>query len=198
MKIHKLIPLLLAAVCFTACAQIPPVKDIVPTEQQKTVAPPEDGWTAEKIMSVSYIGGNQLEYPLTLRSLGAGVSLTDIMWSGEDENERAYFLEDASDSSAVWIGTTYAEVEFGKEYSQITADDPMTKIMFYGEEFSVNGIKKNASADDVVKAFGDPDNITEVGKVRTIYAYSDRESGEEFMTVALDNDKKVLSINVDL
>ena len=53
MKIKKLIPLLLAAACLTACAQIPPVKEPVPTEQQKTVAPPENGWTAEELMSVN-------------------------------------------------------------------------------------------------------------------------------------------------
>lgn len=197
MKLKKLIPLIAVALTLSACAQIPPIKETVPPEQQKIIAPPEDGWTAEKLMSVSYIEDIQLEYPLTLRSLGAGVSLTDIMYSGEEENDRAYFLEDASDSNAVLLGTIYAQVKFGKDISQLTADDPMTEIIFYNEHYSLNGIKDDSSADDVIKAFGEPDLITENGDIQKIYSYNDSESGEEFMTVVLNNDK-VFRIEVEL
>lgn len=197
MKIKKFIPLLLATACLTACAEIPPVREPVPAEQQKTVAPPENGWTAEELMSVSYMGNIQLEYPLTLRSLGAGVSLTDIMWSGEGENDRAYFIVDASDSNAVLLGTIFADADFGKDISQITADDPMTKILLYGEHFSVNGIKRDSSSDDVIKAFGEPDSITANGEIQKIYSYNDSESGDKVMTVVLNYDK-VLRIEVGL
>ncbi|MBP0956007.1 MAG: hypothetical protein J5997_01420 [Oscillospiraceae bacterium] len=197
MKVKKLIPLIAAALTLSACAQIPPIKETVPPEQQKIIASPEGGWTAEELMSVSYIEDIQLEYPLTLRSLGAGVSLTDIMCSGEEENDRAYFLEDDSDSNAVLLGTIYAQVKFGKDISQLTADDPMTEIMFSNEHCSVNGIKRGSSSDDMIKAFGEPDMITENGDMQKIYSYNDSKSGDEFMTVVLKDDK-VLRIEVKL
>lgn len=197
MKIKKLIPLLLAAVCLTACAQIPPVKETVPPEQQKIIAPPDEGWTADELMSVAYLNGIQLEYPLTLRSMGSGVSLTDTEFFSDNEDSTSYILCDADDSSSLLLGTLLADVDFGKEYSQITVDDPAVNIIFYNEFFSVNGIKKESSADDVIKAFGEPDMITENEYRRKIYSYNDSKSGDEFMTVVL-NDDKVLTIEVKL
>lgn len=35
----------------------------------KTVEPPEEGWTIEELLSVTYLYGKQLSYPLTLNSL---------------------------------------------------------------------------------------------------------------------------------
>ena len=202
MKIKKIVSLILCALALTACADIPPVKEPVPAEQQKIVAPPRDGWTAEELMSVSYIGGIQLEYPLTLRKMGSGISISNfIELSGDDENSRKYFLDNATSPDSVLFGTTYGSVKYDKEYSQITADDSIRALSLYGEHFSVNGIKTDSSPDDVVKALGEPDSISEndeYSDIRVIkYNYCEKNSGEEFIEVVFKSDK-VLRIDVEL
>ena len=194
MKIKKLMSLLLCALCLTACAEFPPIKEPVPAEEQKVIAPPEGGWTAEEIMSVAYMDGVQLEYPLTLRSLGSGVILSTF---SDNDGEKMYLLEDASDSTYFVPGTFYADVKFDNDISRITADDPIAYIGLYADKCTVNGINTYSAPDDVVKALGEPDLVTSSGEIQKIYSYNDKESGETLMKAVFNGDK-LLRIEIDL
>lgn len=91
MKMKNFFAVIMCAFCFTACADIPPVRETVPEEEQTVIAPPEDGWTAEELMSVSYFDGIRLSYPLTLRDLGSAYG---IAFDFEDDNgNTAYCIE---------------------------------------------------------------------------------------------------------
>lgn len=38
-------------------------------KDQKLIEPPDEGWTIEELLSVTYLYGNQMSYPITLNSL---------------------------------------------------------------------------------------------------------------------------------
>lgn len=176
MKIKKLIPLLLAAVCLTACAQIPPVKEPVPEEQQKTVAPPEGGWTAEELMSVTYFDGIELCYPLTLRDLGSEYSCSTYT-VGANEGRPEYVL--MKENGAVYEEATYGYILFESEGRDINADSKISYL--FSVHFNINGISMNTPAAEIEKALGAPDSITVTEDNISCYLYTDRETGKELM-----------------
>lgn len=45
------------------------VQDSIETVEIKTIEPPENGWTLEDLLSVTYIYGNQITLPCTVESL---------------------------------------------------------------------------------------------------------------------------------
>ncbi|MGN1105257.1 MAG: hypothetical protein ACI4RH_01300 [Huintestinicola sp.] len=194
MKIKKLIPLLFAAVCLTACAQIPPVKEPVPEEQQTVITPPEDGWTAEELMSVSYINNYSLSYPLTLESFGGGVSFVPINLYSDNEEERVfwYFISCYDIKTDQW-GSSHVTVSYGRTEDNATADEPVAKLRCYSDFTSINGVKRDLPEEDIEKLLGKPDRIDEDHEFLKKYIYCDRESGNELINVKVNKESKIVS-----
>lgn len=198
MKIKMLIPLLFAAVCLTACAQIPPVKEPVPTEQQKTVAPPEDGWTAEELMSVSYINNYSLSYPLTLESFGGGVSFVPINFYSDNEEESevwySFYCYDIKTDPGL---SAYAAFSYGRTEDNATADEPVAKLQCYSDYASINGVKHALPEEDIEKLLGKPDRIDETDDNFIEYVYCDKERGSDLIKVRVSKVNKLV-ISVDI
>lgn len=183
MKIKKLIPLLFAAVCLTACAQIPPVKEPVPEEQQKTVAPPEDGWTAEELLSVTYFDGIELCYPLRLRDLGSAYAL-DKSWLNM-QGRRVYPLIGDSFSSV-----HCAYVFFDHDEEKASADDEIMALSLYSDNFSVNKLNIYSTEADVEKILGTPDEINDDDAFNKRYYFCDSETGEDLLCVFVGKEEE--------
>ena len=196
MKIKKLILPLLCAVCLSACAEIPPVKEPVPIEQQEIITPPEGGWTAAELMSHSYLYDVQLEYPLTMRSLGSGFSIMGLYSTYEatypDSDDIWYYLEynDPENIENLVMSPAFASLTYGSYDKKPTADDPIAKLNFYSEYISLNGVKYSTPEEDIEKLLGKPDEILEYGDKFLDYNYKDKESGKELISVRVVKEKK--------
>lgn len=192
MKIKKLIPLLLAAVCLTACADIPPVKEPVPVEQQTVIAPPEEGWTAEELMSVTYFDGIELCYPLTLRDLGPEYSCSTYT-VGANEGRPEYVL--MKENGAVYEEATYGYIFFESEGRDINADSKISYLL--STFFNINGISANTPAAEIEKALGAPDSIVDANDNISHYIYTDSETGKELMKLyVIKSEELVLSAEI--
>lgn len=187
MKIKKLIPLLFAAVCLTACAQIPPVKETVPEEQQKTIAPPEGGWTAEELMSVTYFDGIELCYPLTLRDLGSAYFYSDFPEGTDERGKRIHHLEKELLLSS---GVYFTVNEPGEK---LTADSRIDYLQTY--VFAVNGLSANDTESEIEKALGKPDSIEDKDD-KLLYCYTDRESGKDLMEITVNKSEELVKYAV--
>ena len=198
MKIKKLIPLLLAAACLTACADIPPVKETVSVEQQTVIAPPEDGWTAEELMSVSYINNYSLSYPLTLESFGGGVSFVPINFYSDNEEESevwySFYCYDIKTDPGL---STHAAFSYGRTEDNATADEPVAKLQCYSDYASINVVKHALPEEDIEKLLGKPDRIDETDDNFIEYVYCDKERGNELITVRVSKVNKLV-ISVDI
>lgn len=204
MKLKLLIPLLAAALTFTACADIPPVKEPVPQEQQIIISPPEDGWTAAELMSRSYINNVQLEYPLTMRSLGSGFSIMGLFSrytvNSSDSSEIRYSLEynDSENIENMMLSPAYAFVSYGSNEDNVTADDAISYLDFFSENISINGVKYSTPEDEIEKHLGKPDDIVEEDNEKFVrYIYLDKESGKELISVrVMKENKEVRNITI--
>lgn len=181
MKMKNFFAVIMCAFCFTACADIPPVRETVPEEEQTVIAPPEDGWTAEELMSVSYFDGIRLSYPLTLRDLGSAYG---IAFDFEDDNgNTAYCIE-----SGFMALQSYAYIKFSPDVSEPSPDARINKLIAIDENISVNGVRKRDDSDAVISALGQPDSIEEGDDNFIHYIYLDRESGSELIDVRIIKD----------
>lgn len=181
MKMKSFFAIIMCAFCFTACADIPPVRETVPEEEQTVIAPPEDGWTAEELMSVSYLDGIRLSYPLTLRDLGSAYG---IAFDFEDDNgNTAYCI-----GSGFMVLQSYAYIKFSPDVSEPSPDARINKLIGIDENISVNGVRKRDDSDAVISALGQPDSIEERDDNFIHYIYLDRESGSELIDVRIIKD----------
>lgn len=186
MKMKNFFAVIMCAFCFTACADIPPVRETVPDEEQTVTVPPENGWTAEELMSVSYFDGIRLSYPLTLRDLGSAYGVF-------------FDIEDNDGNTVYFIGKdfitfdTYANVRVSPDLSEISPDAELTEFLAFPEKITVNGVRTGADSDAVISALGQPDSIEEYQNNISEYSYFDRNTGRPILTICLLADSDCVS-----
>ncbi|MDE6781838.1 MAG: hypothetical protein K2J40_10320 [Ruminococcus sp.] len=152
-----------------------------------TVDPPENGWTTEEIMNVTYLCDKKLEYPLSLEFLGDDFSLS-------------HYVKSASENRLV-----PARLEYKNKYlANATVVKPHDETMIYNivllpdtckvedvEPFVINGVKMYDSFDDVIKALGNGYQYITDDSV----LYNDRETNESLYSLFFE-DGKLVHINV--
>lgn len=177
MKIRKLIPIIMCALCLTACADIPEVRESIPEDEQTVIAPPENGWTAEELAKVSYFDGVQLSYPITLRSLGSAYGV--LLDFKSSDGDTTYSI-----GKDIMSLDNYANIRASDGAAELSPDTEITEFWSYSENISVNGIKVGADKDAVISALGEPDSI-EDGFYDTIsvYSYLDRNTGRTILEI---------------
>jgi len=151
------------------------------TMEYQTMEPPEDGWTVEELLSVTYLCGTQLSYPLTLESLGEDFSLnTDEMSYRETEKSViAGVLYKDEFFATIWQTST-------NTFSEITNDMPISaiEISFYGSEIDdpivMNGITFSEDVESVISAFGEPNEVYADNSILTYYLNGDESKTLEF------------------
>lgn len=177
MKIRKLIPIIMCALCLTACADIPEVREGIPEEEQTVIAPPENGWTAEELAGVSYFDGVQLSYPITLRSLGSAYGV--LLDFKSSDGDTIYSI-----GKDIMSLDNYANIRASDGAAELSPDTEITEFWSYSENISVNGIKMGADKDAVILALGEPDSIENgVYDNISVYSYLDRNTGRTILEI---------------
>ncbi len=193
--IKKLVPLIMCALCLTACASdIPPAKESVPTDMQQVITPPENGWTAEELMNVTYFEGIRLTYPLTMEGMGGSVYFkpeTGSDYSPSDDGFLWYTVM-TENNSEYQGGIDYKGVTFFRDKDDAEADEPVRAIRCCSEYASLNGVRYGASVDEVTEHFGTPDRTETATDNFDHYIYLDRESGSKLIDVSMNKAKNTV------
>lgn len=155
----------------------------------KTMKPPEGGWTIEDILSVTYLCGRQLSYPLTFELLGEGFSIGESAPSGYAETIAIYLLFDGKSAGKM----RYVGID---DISKWNTELPICDLMFGGIRYeadmslTVNGVELGDSKKKLIEALGQPDEFSETGD----YVYKMKDSTSDFQ-VTLDADENVMLVD---
>lgn len=151
------------------------------TMEYQTMEPSEDGWTVEELLSVTYLCGTQLFYPLTLESLGEDFSLNadEMSYRETEKSVIAGLMYKDEFCATIWQMST-------NTFSEITNDMPISavEISCYGSEIDnpivMNGVTFSVDAEDVISAFGEPDEVYADNSILTYYLNGDESKTLEF------------------
>lgn len=192
---RRLLSLFLAAIVILSlsCCKSD-TENITASEQSesieyKTTEPPEGGWTTEEIMSVTYLCGRKMSYPLSLDSLGEGFRLTNY--------SRFLALGKLTPASLLYKGQQLANatvINYENEmmiYNIVTFTD-ICEVEGI-EPFVINGVTFGDSYEDVLAALGEDTQYTSDFSI----SYSDRETGESLYHFFFENGK-LDHININL
>lgn len=142
--------------------------------EYQTMEPPEDGWTIEELLSVTYLCDTQLSYPLTLASLGDNFSLNadEMSYRETEKSVIAGLLYNGNTCATIWQMST-------NKFSEITNDMPIDAIEINSfstgieQPVVINGITFQADAEEVTAAFGEPDEVYDDDSIVTYYLNHD-------------------------
>ncbi len=149
--------------------------------EYKTMEPPEDGWTIEELLSVTYLCDTQLSYPLTLESLGEDFSLNadEMSYRETEKSVIAGLLYNGNSCATIWQMST-------NKFSEITNDMPIDAIEINSfstgieQPVVINGITFQADAEQVTAAFGEPDEVYDDNSIFIYYFNNDESKTLEF------------------
>ncbi|MBP1546592.1 MAG: hypothetical protein J6A37_08335 [Oscillospiraceae bacterium] len=192
MKIKKLIPMLMCALCMTACADIPPVIEPVPENERLTVTAPADGWTKAELLDVCYPDGMALSDSPCLRDFGAGYGISK-MACFELEGVYYYCLIPAENCFSENFYDWNLDISYDTDIKNVTAVTPFKQLKMHSNYY-VNGITDSSDLQQVKEKLGEPDKIGE-NDTSHIYIYNDRETGEKLLEVKEIN-KKIVSVYI--
>ena len=160
--------------------------------EYKTMEPPEDGWTIEELMSVTYLCGKQLTYPLTMEYLGEDFSL--------DEANKTE-LKLSIGYPLLYKDKKIGLVTFKKNSNQSSNHGDITSLMFNTNVSSsaldcivVNGISLGSINTDVKSMIGTPCDKSTDGR----YAYTIQNGDDKFLDIIFIKKKDVAGINIYL
>ncbi len=160
--------------------------------EYKTMEPPEGGWTIEELMSVTYLCGKQLTYPLTMEYLGEDFSI--------DESSEI-FSKSSAGFPLLYKNKSIGLVGFKKNSENASDYDNITTIMFNTNVSSsaldcivVNGISLGSINTDVKSMIGTPCDKSTDGR----YAYTIQNGDDKFLDIILIKKKDVAGINIYL
>lgn len=168
-----------------------PTVQVTETEY-KTMEPPEEGWTIEELMSVTYLCGKQLTYPLTMEYLGEDFSI--------DETSKI-FSKSSDGFPLLYKNKSIGLVGFEKNSENSSDYDNITTIMFNTNVSSsaldcivVNGISLGSINTDVKSMIGTPCDKSTDGR----YAYTIQNGDDKFLDIIFIKKKDVAGINIYL
>ena len=157
-----------------------------------TMEPPEGGWTIEELMSVTYLCGKQLTYPLTMEYLGEDFSI--------DETSEI-FSKSSDGFPLLYKNKSIGLVGFEKNSENSSDYDNITTIMFNTNVSSsaldcivVNGISLGSINTDVKSMLGTPCDKSTDGR----YAYTIQNGDDKFLDIIFIKKKDVAGINIYL
>ncbi len=159
----------------------------------KTVKPPADGWTIEELLSVTYVCGKQLSYPINLDSLADGISLDldNAFYGNEFGNADLRYNDDFLGVCVFRPGSeptsppeSIKSITISKEDSDIA------------EQIISNGIKLGDSIATLYECFGEPDELDETGDIKNAKYFdkNDKTKGIFFFINSSNNTIKSILI----
>ena len=143
----------------------------------KTIEPPEDGWTLEDLLSVTYIYGNQLTVPCTVGSLDSNFSL-DTSNNLEFEDKTCSVFLNYKDMPISTINLDENKV------TKINSNTKINKLVFSlsinndnKNNIIINGIDFNCNKEQAVLKLGDSYEI--LNEYSIAYYYSTKNESNQ-------------------
>ena len=140
--------------------------------EYKTMEPPEDGWTIEELMSVTYVCGEQLSYPLTMNSFGNKVEIFEDTLKVQNNHGILHVMAELC-SENEFMGAAF----FNKNsVDDISGDTPINTISFdthsdffekNGSPITLNGVSFGDTKEELIDALGSKVKINEEAYIIT-------------------------------
>ncbi len=148
-----------------------PTAQVSETEY-KTMEPPEGGWTIEELMSVTYVCGEQLSYPLTMNSFGNKVEIfEDTLKVHNAKDTPSVMAELCSENE--FVGAAF----FNRDsVDDVSGDTPINTISFdthsdffekNGSPIILNGVSFGDTKEELIDALGSKVKINEEAYIIT-------------------------------
>ncbi len=140
--------------------------------EYKTMEPPEGGWTIEELMSVTYVCGEQLSYPLTMNSFGNKVEIfEDTLKVHNAKDTPSVMAELCSENE--FVGAAF----FNRDsVDDVSGDTPINTISFdthsdffekNGSPITLNGVSFGDTKEELIDALGSKVKINEEAYIIT-------------------------------
>jgi len=140
--------------------------------EYKTMEPPEGGWTIEELMSVTYVCGEQLSYPLTMNSFGNKVEIfEDTLKVHNAKDTPSVMAELCSENE--FVGAAF----FNRDsVDDVSGDTPINTISFdthsdffekNGSPITLNGVSFGDTKEELIDALGSKAKINEEAYIIT-------------------------------
>lgn len=162
----------------------------------ETMDPPEDGWTENEILSVTYLCGRQLSYPLTITSLGEGFELgegTEKVYErsiGQRVDAELWYKKERLALVAL-DAETIEEVNNDTRIYAIYIDDSSAAYMNSDGNISLNGISVGDSIDKLEDTLGSPSSHNEKTFTCT---YNMRNDPYSKIVISYDKERRIQNI----
>ena len=133
------------------------------------IEPPAEGWTADELMSVTYLYGKQLEYPLTLASFGDSFELRD-----QEPNIAGYVHVSLFHDDKIVGNVVFKE----KTVDEVTNDTPIDQFMFIGDDsvpdsLVINGKSIDTDYGDMTEYLGEVFENSDSSETNVFYKTKD-------------------------
>lgn len=164
----------------------------------KPVPVPEGGWTAESVTKTICIDGKPLEYPFTIGCLGKDFTI--------NENDTQIFESGAAGTILYKDDIPILTIEFQNitSYDQINSTKPYGFYSYYKDRslikseevkeiVSINGVQLGETKDEIKTVFGNPNRISDDGKV---LSYFDNSTGEVCLSFWLNENDELYSFTI--
>ena len=145
---------------------------IVEETEYKTMKPPEEGWTIEELMSVTYICGEQLSYPLTMNSFGNKVEIFEDTLKVQNAKDTPSVMAELC-SENEFVGAAF----FNRDsVDDVSGDTPINTISFdthsdffekNGSPITLNGVSFGDTKEELIDALGSKVKINEEAYIIT-------------------------------
>lgn len=153
----------------------------------ETIEPPEDGWTLEDLLSVTYIYGQKISYPCTLNDLGEDFEFDFENFHKNSETNMITLILNYKENPTADVITN----ESNKD--EIDENTEILRFFFsqlFETEIKVNGIGLNSTKNQVLLNFGNPDEI-----VKNTFYYG---TTEHVLALNFDSKDNVMGIHIFL
>lgn len=185
-----------AVLCLQGCSMAkhgkppdnPTVEQATYAAEYKTLQPPEDGWTMDELLGVTYLYGTPLSSPLTLNSLGKEVEGRDKQTNVAGKVMILIYHGDKIVANALYNETSVDEVD---------GDTPFAYIHFSGdkndpESLVVNGKQIETEYGDMTEHLGKTRDGIEghEGSVSTMTGYYYKVKDDSFTIETINDDGK--------
>ena len=140
--------------------------------EYETMEPPEEGWTIEELMSVTYVCGEQLTYPLTMNSFGNKVEIFEDTLKVQNNHGILHVMAELC-SDNEFMGAAF----FNKNsVDDISGDTPINTIHFSthsdffeksGSPIILNGVSFGDTKEELIDALGSKVKINEEAYIIT-------------------------------
>ena len=160
----------------------------VSAADRHVMQPPAGGWTAEELMSVTYLYGRQLAYPLTLAALGDSIELKNM------EPNIAGNIHVTLCHGGQTVGNAVFSVKTVEEVGQ---DTPIDQFMFLGDQNTpdslvINGKCIDTEFMDMQSCLGEESENGETSDKKICY----KTTGDSFTLAALNSSGMFSSLSI--